>query len=251
MNVMQIGTMRQAIYNRSVALLIMLLTLSVPIAAQTVPEKLQQQTNYRPRTTAPDEQLIEVARHFKIPMAIEWLDEKPAANHLADLKFDKGSVLDLIKAIVNRAPQENLIVEGRIVRVFPPSAFNKRLNFLNLRLRGYCVKDECVYGADFEVRIGIDALLYPEKFKYGFNGGFGGGEETLWINAINICVRNPSIRQLLTEIAAQSGKAGWMAHLKPEELTGKRPFWKGVPLNEYGTSPITAHWYFFDLVEQR
>ena len=250
MNVVQIGAMQQAIYNRSVTLLIILLTLPVLGAAQTVSEKLQQQTNYRPHTTEPDEQLIEVARRFKIPMAIEWLDEKPVTDQLAGLKFDKGSVLDLIKAIVDRAPQENLIVEDRIVRVFPPSAFdNKRLNFLNLRLRGYCVKDECVYGADFEVRIGIDALLYPEKFKYGFNGGFGGGEETLWINAINICVRHPSIRQLLTEITAQSGKAGWMAHLKPEELTGKRPFWKGVPLNEYGTSPITSHWYFFDLVE--
>jgi hypothetical protein len=242
-------TMQQAIYNRSVALLIILLTLPVLVAAQTVREKLQQQTNYRPRTTAPDEQLIEVARRFKIPMAIEWLDEKPATDQLAGLKFDKGSVLDLIKAIVDRAPQENLIVEDRIVRVFPPSAFNSRLNFLNLRLEDYCVRDECVYGADFEVRLGIDEMLYPEKFKYGYNGGYGGGEETLWINAINICVDNRTIRELLTEIAAQSGKAGWMAHLKPEELKGKQPFWKGLPLNEHGTSPITGHWLFFDLVE--
>jgi hypothetical protein len=247
MNIVQIGTMRQAIYNRSVALLIILLTLSVPVAAQTVGEKLQQQTNYRPRTTAPDEQLIEVARHFKIPMAIEWLDEKPAMDQLADLKFDKGSVLDLIKAIVNRTPQENLIVEDRIVRIFPPSAFDSRLNFLNLRLKSYCVRDESVYGANFALRIGIDTMLYPKEFKYGHNGGYGGGEERLWINAINICVDNPSIRELLTEIAAQGGKAGWIAHLKPEELKGKEPFWKGVPLNVFRTSPITGHWYFFDL----
>jgi hypothetical protein len=246
---LQIGTMRQAIYNRSVALLIIVLTLSAPVESQTVREKLQQQTNYRPPTTAADEQLIEVARRFKIPIAIEWLDEKPVTDQLADLKFDKGSVLDLIKAIVDRAPQENLIVEDRIVRVFPPSAFNHRLNFLNLRLKRYCVRDESVYGANFEVSMGIDTMLYPKEFKYGSNGGYGGGEETLWISAINICVHNPSIRHLLTEIAAQSGKAGWMAHLKPEELTGKQPFWKGLPLNEHGTSPVTGHWYFFDLIE--
>jgi hypothetical protein len=120
---------------------------------------------------------------------------------------------------------------------------------LNLRLKDYCVKDESVYGANFEVSMGIDTMLYPEEFKYGSNGGYGGGEETLWLNAINICVDNRSIRELLTEIAAQSGKAGWMAHLKPEELKGKRPFWKGQPLNEHGTSPITGHWFFFDLIE--
>lgn len=246
---MQIGTRRQAIYNRSVALLTISFALPFSVRAQTVREKLQQPANYRLRATAPDEQLVEVAQHFKIPMAIEWLDEKPATGQVADLKFDKGSVLELIRAIVDRAPQENLIVEDRIVRVFPPSAFNNRLNFLNLRLKEYCVKDESVLGAEFAVRIEIDAMLYPKEFKHGFNGGYGGGEKLLWIEAINICVYKPSIRQLLTEIAAQSGQAGWIAHLKPEELKGKNPFWKGVPIDEYGTSPITGHWQFFALVE--
>ena len=249
MNVVQIGTMRQAIYNRSLALLITLLILSVPVDAQTVREKLQQQTNYRPRTTSPDEQLIEVARHFKIPMAIEWLDEQPATNQLADLKFDKGSVLDLIKAIVDRAPQENLIVEDRIVRVFPPSAFDDKLNFLNLRLKHYCVSDESVLGANFYVRLGIDMMLYPEHFKHGYGGGFGGSGELFWVKAINICFDHASIRELLTEIAAQSGQAGWIAHIKPEELKTKEPFWKGVPMDEHSTSPVTGHWQFFTLVE--
>jgi hypothetical protein len=222
---------------------------SFPVAAQTVREKLQQKTVYRPRATEPDEQLIEVARHFKIPMGIEWLDEKPATGELAELRFDKGSVLDLIRAIVDRAPQENLIVEDRIVRIFPPSALDNKLNFLNLRLEHYCVSDECVLGANFEIRMCIDTMLYPKEFENGSAGGYGGGAELLWLRAINLCVDNPSIRELLTEIAAQSGKAAWMAHLKPEELKGKKPFWKGVPLNEYGTSPITGHWHFFELVE--
>ena len=142
-----------------------------------------------------------------------------------------------------------MIVEDRIVRIFPPSAFDHKLNFLNLRLKHYCVSDESVLGANFEVRLGLDMMLYPEQFKYGFNGGYGGGEKLLWIKAINMCVDNASVRELLTEIAAQSGKAAWIAHLKPEELKGTKPFWKGVPLNEYGTSPITGHWQFFELIE--
>ena len=241
--------MRQAIYNRCVVLLTMLFALSFSVAAQTVRERLQQPTDYRPRATEPDEQLIEVARHFKIPMAIEWLDETPATGQFANLRFNPGSVLDLIRAIVDRAPQENLIVEDRIVRVFPPSAFDSRLNFLNLRLKQYCVRDESVLGANFEVRIGIDTMLYPKEFENGWAGGYGGGEKLLLIEDINLCVDNASIRALLTEIAGQSGKAAWMAHLKPEELKGKDPFWKGVPLDEHGTSAITGHWYFFALVE--
>jgi hypothetical protein len=226
-----------------------MLALSFSVDAQTVREKLEHPTDYRPRATEPDEQLIEVARHFKIPMAIEWLDEKPATGQFAELRFDKGSVLDLIRAIIDRAPQENLIVEDRIVLVFPPSAFSNKLNFLNLRLKNYCVADESVLGANFSVRLGIDMALYPEQFKHGFAGGYGGGEELLWIKGINLSVNKASIRELLTEIAAQSGKAGWVAHLKPDELIGKVTFWKGVPMNEYGTSPITGHWRFFELME--
>lgn len=231
----------------------MLLTIvfgfSFTIAAQTVRQKLEQQTDYQPRAVKPDEQLIEVARHFQIPMAIEWLDENPQPDESAKLKFVKGPVLDLIKAIMDRAPLQNLIVEDRIVRIFAPSAFSSRLNFLNLKLRAYCVSSESVQGANFALRVNIDEILYPEYFKNGFNGGYGGGEELFWIKAINICLDHRSIRDLLTEIAAQSGKAIWIVNLKPAELNRKEPFWKGVPVNEYGTSPLTGRWVFIPLRE--
>jgi hypothetical protein len=246
---MLISTERRGIYNRFVALLMVCFTLSFPVAAQTVRQKLARPADYRPRATNPDEQLIEVARHFKIPMAIEWLDETPAGAKPPELKFEKGTVLDLIKAIVARAPHQKLTIEDRLVRIFPPSVLKHRLNFLNFRVTRYCVKNESVLGADFWVRVGIDTLLYPKAFRNGFNGGYGGGEQVLWIENINICVKDSSIRRLLTEIAAQSGNAGWMAHVKRKELRARKPFWKGVPLNEYGTSAITGHWFFFELVE--
>ena len=246
---MSIRIERRAIYNRFAALLIVCLGLSIPVVAQSVREKLAQSTDYRPRSTNADHQLVEVARHFKIPMAIEWLDQTPDAVQPPGLSFEKGTVLDLIKAIVARAPQERLIVVDRLVRIFPPSVLNHRFNFLNLQLRRYCVSNESVLGADFEVRVGIDTMLYPREFRYGFNGGYGGGENLLWIEEINICVNHFSIRALLTEIVAQSGKAAWIAHLNPRELKTQKPFWKGVPLNEYGTSAITGHWQFFELLE--
>ena len=240
---------RRAIFDRSIALLTMWLSISSLVASQTVRERLDQRTDYRPSATRPDEQLVEVARHFQIPMAIEWLNEDGTSDKLPKLKFEGGHVFDLIRAIVDRVPHEKLIVEDRIVRVFPPSALNHKFNFLNLRLKRYCVADESVLGANFAIRVGLDMMLYPEQFKHGFNGGYGGGEQLLWIKAINICVTKVTVRNLLTEIAAQSGKAAWIAHLTPEELNGKKPFWKGMPLNEYGTSPITGHWQFFELIE--
>jgi len=221
------------------------------VAAQNLQDKLQQPTNYQPRATNPEAQLIKVAQHFQIPIAIEWIDAEPKADSMPPLKFTKGSVLELLMAIVARTPSQRLIVEDRIVRVFAPAEFYNRLNFLNFDIARYCVTSESLLGADFVLRLEIDQKLYPDKFKNGFGGGYGGGEKDFWIREINICINHTTVRDVLNEITAQSGKAGWSAILKPDELHARQPFWKGVPLNEYGTSPLTGRWHFFVLREDR
>src|SRR5205823_1240886 len=110
----------------------------------------------------PEEQLMEVARHFQIPMAIEWLDQPATEGPSPRIKFERGSVLDLIKAIVDQAPQQKVLVEDRFVRIFAPSVLDSRLNFLNMKLKGYCISRESVLGADFELRIALDEMFYPK-----------------------------------------------------------------------------------------
>ena len=238
---------RRAIYNSFAAGLMVVLGLSLTASAQSLREKLNQQTDYQIQAGQPDQQLIEVARRFQIPMAIEWLDQ--ANNKTAKLNFERGTVLELIRAIVDQAPQQKLAVERRVILIYAPSAFSNRLNFLNLKLKGYCVSDETVYGASFALRVRIDHKLYPEYFKHGWNGGYGGTGDLMHVKRINICARHVSIRRVLTTIAAQSGQAGWIVKLEPEELRGNNPFWTGVPVNEYGTSPLSGRWHFFELRE--
>lgn len=239
---------RRPIYNSFVAGLIIVLISSSTVTAQSLRGKLDQETDYHVHALKPDEQLIEVVRHFQIPIAIEWLAQ--SNEQVSNTIFEHGSVLDLIKAILHSTPHESIIVEDRILRVFAPAAFKSPLNFLNLRLENFCVSHESVYGADFDMRVGIDEKLYPEYFKNGFNGGYGGSGNLMTMNSITICLNNASIREILTEIAAQSGRAGWIVTLKPEELQGKKPFWRGVPINEYDTSPLTGRWHFFEVAEE-
>jgi hypothetical protein len=240
---------RRAIYN-TFAVLLIAVGAAVAVTGQSLRQKLDSQTDYHVRAIRPDEQLIEVARHFQIPMAIEWLEGPASADQSNRIKFERGSVLDLIKAILAEAPQQQMVLDDeRLVRIFAPSAFKNRLNFLNLKLRGFCVSHESVLGANFELRVRLDEMLYPKYFKYGYNGGYGGGEWLLLIDELTICMNKPSIRDVLNEIVGQSGRSAWVVNLKPEELRGERSFWKGVPINEYGTSPLTGRWWFVELRE--
>ena len=182
-------------------------------------------------------------------MAIEWLDQPAPIGQSTIIKFERGSVLALIKAIVDQAPQQKVIVEDRFVRVFAPSAFKSQLNFLNMKLKGYCISHESVLGGDFKLRIALDEMFYPKYFKHGYNGGYGGGEWLLLIDELTICLSKPSIRNVLNEIVAQSGRAAWIVNLKPEELRSTKPFWKALPQNESADSPLTGRWRFVELRE--
>ena len=66
---------------------------SVPnTRSQTLNVKLEQQTDFLPKTASSVEQLVEVARQFKIPMGIEWL-ERSNAKPQSVVTSSGGSVL--------------------------------------------------------------------------------------------------------------------------------------------------------------
>ena len=75
---------RRAIYN-TFAVLLIACSACLAVTGQSLGQKLDQQTDYHIRTVKPDERLIEVARHFQIPMAIEWLDQPAPIGVVYDL----------------------------------------------------------------------------------------------------------------------------------------------------------------------
>jgi hypothetical protein len=215
--------------------------------AQTLEKRLNQQIDFVPRNASPVEQLIEIAQRFKIPMAIEWLEQTNERSK-AMLVFNKGSVLDLIKAVMQQSPEQQLIIEDQILYISAPAVISHPFNFLNLRIESYGVKNESLFGAEDRLRIGINMLLYPELYKNGYGGGYGGGyPNAFWKKNITFSGQNLTIREILTKIAKESGNALWIVQLKPDEFTADKPKWVGIPINEYGHSPLNTRWRFIPL----
>jgi hypothetical protein len=227
-----------------------ILTFSSPsIYAQTIKERLERQTDFVPQKSSPAEQLIEVARRFKIPMAIEWLEQTREQSN-PQLALKGRSVHDLIEAIVRQSPEHQLLIEDRILYVHPPAVVSHPFNFLNLRIPNYSVKDESLFGAEAALRTSINMKLYPELYKNGYGGGYGGGyPHAFWQKNITFSGRDLTIREILTGIAEESGIAFWIVRLKPEEFIGDQPKWIGVPRNKSGHSPINSRWQFLPLNE--
>ena len=196
---------------------------SSSISAQTLKQRLNQQTDFTPQNSSPSEQLIEVAQRFKLPMAIEWLEQKEEQPK-PKLAFQGGSVLDLIEAIVRESPGQQLLVKDRILYVYPPAVVSHPFNFLNLQVPNYDVTNTSLFAAQANLRTMINIMLYPDEYKYGHNGGYGGGYPgVFWKENITFAGRDRTIREILTGITEKSGNALWIVRLKSDELIGDKP----------------------------
>ena len=238
-------------YLLSLTLLIISTFSSSSIYSQTLKERLEQQTDFIPQNSSPAEQLIEVAQRFDIPMAIEWLDQTDEQSK-PTLAFKRGSVLNLIKIIVQQSPEHQLVIEDQILYIYPPAVVSRPFNFLNLRIDSYSVEDESLFGAEDKLRLGINMMLYPELYKNGYGGGYGGGyPHAFWKKNISFSGHDLTIREILTKVAEESGNALWIVRLDPDEFAGDKPKWAGVPIDKYGHSPLNTRWRFIPLSEER
>lgn len=229
---------------------VLLLFIGVNVSASTLRDQLEQQTDYVPSSERVSEQLIEVARHFHIPMAIEWLREtnEPVIPHMPS---EKRSVLELIKAIVSQSPRHQIVAQDHIVYVFPPAAMSSRMNFLNLRIGHYEVSNESLFGAEARLRTCINMMLYPELYENGYGGGYGGGSPHIfWKQNITVSEDKMTIREILNQIAVESCSALWIVELSADELKGDKPKWVGIPINDNGQSPLAGRWHFICIVPE-
>lgn len=156
--------------------------------------------------------------------------------------------MEIIAAIVNHTPDHQLVVEDQMLYVFSPVVASHPFNFLNLCIESFNVQDESLFGAQAALRTSINMMIYPDLYRYGHNGGYGGGHpHSFWERNITFSGRNLTIREILTRIARANGKALWIVRLQPDELKGPRPKWVGVPRNDHGHSPLNGRWHFLEL----
>ena len=202
--------------------LLFALCIAHPIAGReskrpTLKQKLDQETQFKPKFGAALDQLIEVAKNFEIPMGIEW-NESTTCNALAAVPTTE-TVRDLLNDIARRCPGHRLAIERGVVHVYSSFARHPH-NILNLQLWGFQVKDGNVVDAGFELRLAIDMELHPEEYKGGWNGGYGGypSDDALAVPNITFSGRNITVRNVLDGVIMASGNMLWVVRLKAATL---------------------------------
>lgn len=263
-------------YHRRKTLLSLLLVLPAFVltaSGQTLQARLDRQTDFAPNAGSPIEQLIEVAKRFKIPIGIEWLGRddirQPELNSQSIEQerrpsdsptptSNTQSVLELIRSIAHQSPDLEVLVEDKLVHVFSKSSVVHPFNFLNLRINHFEVRDESLYGAQYRLSLAINMTLHPERYKNGYAGGYGGVSAydpsgLFYIKNITFSADDLTVRDILNKIAIENGNSLWLVRLRPEEFAGDKPDWKAKPLDQSrhspqsAYSPLSGRWQFIPL----
>lgn len=216
---------------------------------ESVAEKLATMTDYVPKGIAPVDQLVEVARRFKIPMGIEWVERAGTATPAKAPPSGERSVRELIEEITSVSPDHRIEVDDGLVHIYSPDEAMHPFNFLNIRLNSYSVKDGDLFAAEDQLRWAIRFTLEPEKYLNGYGGGYGyGANHVFQIRKFTLSGSDLTIREVLNQIALTQGNALWIATTKSTDLERDEPFWrrKGI---DGGQLPVTSRWRFLPLAE--
>lgn len=175
--------------------------------------KLTQVASYVPESKAPHEQLIEVARRFKIPMGIEWVE--PSAIISKPLSLDTGAtVQQLISAIIQQIPEYRQTKENGVLHVYQAAFAPDPQNQLNLRISQFSIKDQNLFQARSSLRLAIEMTLYPDEYTEGYisDSGYPTGH-VFTLDSITFKGSSLTVREILDGLIKANNNALWLARL--------------------------------------
>jgi hypothetical protein len=200
------------------------------LSAQTLTEKLSQRADYMPAGPQPLDQLIDLAKHYQLPMGIEWIDEPessasetnlqtpPEDPPQAQLKNNRVTLLQLVRRMVAQIPGYTVSTAYGILLISKPGIAASEKNLLNLKMPAYRVRDADAHEAEFQLRLKIAMTLNPEAYANGYGGGYGDAPDTpLWIKNINIAGQGMTVREILSRIVEQNGHILWLVEFAPSK----------------------------------
>lgn len=234
-------------YLRQTMILLTVITIFCRLGyGQSLDKELQRKVVYVPSGSSPLEQLIDVAKSFKIPMGIEWTGnaKKPDGKLTTE---SNGTVRELISSILGQNSNYGLKIEDGVLHISRPIEAQDPKNFLNFKISDYSVQKANTYAAGAALRMKILMQLHPEQFARGWNGGYGFGPDRgdgFDVPNITINAANRTVRELLDMIIRANGNGLWVVRLNPTRLMKKDPFFVQEEISSSRVPVPDFYWRF-------
>lgn len=222
------------------------LCIAPTISGQTLESKLAKTVEaFDSESTTTEEQLVEFARRFQIPMGIELL-YSASKKGVPPIRARNSTLQNVLRQIVHQQSGHDYRLSDGVVHVFPMSLTDDSLNFLNLRIPKYKIERESLNGAAYKLRISIKLVIHPESNIGGGYGGVGLNDD-FHVPQITLSGNNLTVRQILNQIVALQGNASWVVRLNQWQMMTSEPFYAQTLSATTGDTAPHFHWEFIPL----
>jgi hypothetical protein len=206
-------------------------------SASSLETKLGQKADFIPQSSSALERLVEVAKHYRIPMGVEWIEQR--APEAQPLSLQPGAtVRDLIEAVI--PPAYQLSVEHGVLNVGQPVTVNDPKNPLNIRIPRFYVENRNLKQAQALLRVKLEMALYPEEYKEGYISDSGSGSPGD-AKKFSLSGQDLTVREILNKITEADGDSLWLVRLRYEPAKeGELPTLKNVRLGERQSTGLSG-----------
>jgi len=227
-------------------MLISLLLLSPKALGRQIQSKLDQQIDsFDSEAQSCEEQLIEIAQRFQIPIGIEWSHPR-AKKSAPPVHLREVTIREAIRHIIQNSGHEFEMRDG-IIHIFSASFVSDGRNFLNLRIPEFSLSNANLISASHQLKKSLFLSLHPGS-NYG--GGYGYGtprDDGFDKDNISFSGQNLTVREILTKIVTANGNALWIVRLIPSQMMTNEPFFVQGPLSDENRNATNFIWQFISL----
>lgn len=173
------------------------------------------------------ELLLGLAYKYRLPMAIEYVDQEASTRPLT-VVLRGTTVGQALASIVANMPGYALSVSEGLVDVYSPRAREDPSNELNLVVKNYSVDGVDTVQASADLSCAMGREMHPPRgcFVSIARGQWGPLK-------ITVNIREARVYQILNRIVAQNGSALWTVLQPPDRMTSRgQSLWQVCPLED-------------------
>lgn len=192
--------------------------------------------NYTMTSDTMVQALNRMARDFRVPMGIEWVQDA-ATTHPVQQSWRHTKVYDVIQSLVSAYPGYECQVVDGVVHVYDRELLNDPSNPLNLRVSSFEAEKEWVALASLRLRNMLQPLVHhrdPPPPGSGEAGSFlaGMGGERY----VTVKLKNASVREVLNKLVLSAGETNWVVTYPDKRTLTSKGFRQTAAL--FSTAPI-------------
>jgi hypothetical protein len=164
--------------------------------------------------------IASIASRFNLPVGIEWVRSQNTLKAF-HRSWKDATVQEILTAIVRSQPGYTMDVKGGIVHVFSRTATSRRLDFLDMTVDRFEMRNQIVEIGSRRLRDLVRYRMSAGESSHERRGGIVASQAAnIGDPQFSFTLQNASVRQILDKLSLESDRKIWIVTYSGDNIAG-------------------------------